>query len=148
MKEYQVKNLNAIEPQINDRGVGNVFSVKPATDRTVMERCQASFVEVEPGNTAFGYHYHESVEEIFYVISGEGSVRTHDGEVAVKAGDLISLPTGVGGSHVIRNTSASEKLVYIDYGTTSTCEIAHLPDAGKILVASGTTFGIFDEPKA
>jgi uncharacterized cupin superfamily protein len=145
MKEFQVKNINDIPAETANRD-GNVFHAKPLFDEGLMEKCAATFIEVEPGSTAYGYHYHESVEEIFYIISGEGSVRTINGDVAVKQGDAISFPVGKGGAHVIRNTSTSERLVYIDYGTRGGSEIVHMPDTNKIMVISASTFGVFDEP--
>ena len=147
MKEFQVKNLAGVKAETTDQGPGNVFSIKPITDPIVMEKCAAAFVEVEPGNTAFGYHWHETVEEIFYIISGEGIIRTSKGDVPVKAGDVICFPTGEGGSHVIRNSSAMEKLVYLDFGTRGECEIAHLIDAKKILVIGKSGMGVYDEPE-
>lgn len=145
MKEFQIKNLADLKAEKTDQGVGNVFSVKSITDPTVMEKCAAAFVEVEPGNSAYSYHYHETVEEIFYIVSGEGIVRTVKGDVPVKAGDAVCFPTGEGGSHVIRNSSETEKLVYIDFGTRGECEIAHLIDAKKILVIGKSGMGVYDE---
>lgn len=146
MKEFQIKNIGTMKAEEVNRGEGNVFSVKDITEPAVMEKCAAAFVEVEPGNVAFGYHWHETVEEIFYIISGEGSIRTVKGDIPVKAGDVICLPTGEGGSHVVRNNSASTKLVYLDFGTRGGCEIAHLPDAKKMLVIGQTGMSIVDEP--
>lgn len=145
MNEFQVKNINNIEPKTTERD-GNVYHVKSMFDTDLLKKCTADFVEVEPGSTAYGYHYHESIEEIFYIISGEGSVRTINGEIPVRAGDTLSFPTGKGGAHVIRNTSSTDKLVYIDFGTRSECEIVHLPDSNQIMAVSRNTFGIFDAP--
>ncbi len=146
MKEFQVKNLADLKAEVMDRGEGNVFSVKQITDPAVMSKCAAAFVEVEPGNFAYGYHYHETVEEIFYIISGQGTLRTYKGEIPVKAGDALCFPTGEGGVHVVRNSSATEKLVYLDFGTRGECEIAHLPDIKKILVIGQSGMNLFDEP--
>jgi len=146
VKEFQMKSLQTIEPQVINQD-GNEFSVKGVFDPGLLEKCTASFVEVAPGHYAYSYHYHETVEEIFYVISGEGAVRTIKGEIPVKAGDILSFPTGEGGSHVIRNTSPTEQLVYLDFDTRGECEIAHLPDIQKIKVVSRLTYGIFDESR-
>ncbi len=146
MKEFQVKSFVGLKAETTNYGEGNVFAVKQITDPAVMEKCAAAFVEVEPGNTAYGYHYHETVEEIFYIISGEGSVRTVKGDIPVKAGDAVCFPTGEGGSHVVRNNSATEKLVYLDFGTRGECEIAHMPDIKKILVIGKSGMNMFDEP--
>lgn len=146
MKTIQIRNINSIEPQVTDRGEGNVFAVKPTSDADLLSKCHASFVEVEPGNTAFGYHYHEINEEIFYIISGEGVVETPSGDKAIKTGDILSFPVGKEGAHVVKNTSKTEKLVYLDFGTKSDAEIAHLVKAKKMMVISKETFAIVDEP--
>jgi uncharacterized cupin superfamily protein len=103
-------------------------------------------VEVEPGNYAYGYHYHEANEEVFYIISGTGVVRTIDGEIEVKAGDAIGFPTGKKGAHVIKNESENDKLVYIDFGTTISPEIVHLPYFNNSMVIGSEVNAIFDKP--
>jgi uncharacterized cupin superfamily protein len=145
MKELAVKNVNTTEGQKMNRGAGNEFTVKPVIARADALRCQVSFIEVEPGNQAFGYHYHEMNEEVFYIISGTGIVRTSKGEITVKAGDAITFPTGIEGAHVIRNGSDKEKLVYIDFDAISIPEIVHLPDAKKIMVIGPYSNGTYDE---
>lgn len=125
---------------------GNEFNVKTIIPRDEVTKCRANFVEVDPGNFAYGFHYHEANEEIFYIISGSGIVRTVDGDVQVKAGDVIGFPTGEKGAHVIKNNSENEKLVYIDFGTTILPEIVHLPDVNKIMVIGKEVNGIFDKP--
>ena len=146
MKEFQIKSVDKLEAQKTNYGPGNEFFVKQLTEPSAMQKCAAALVEVEPGNTAYGYHWHETWEEIFYVISGQGSIRTVKGELPVEAGDAISFPTGEGGSHVIQNTSKTEKLIYIDFGTRGECEIAHMPDAKKLMAIGQTGMNVFDEP--
>ncbi|SHN57229.1 cupin domain-containing protein [Desulfovibrio litoralis] len=147
MKSTQVRNINSIEAQTTNRGNGNVYHVKPACTSDLLKKCTASFVELEPGNTAYGYHYHETNEEIFYIISGSGTVETINGDVPIKTGDILSFPTGKGGAHVVKNTSATENLIYLDFGTKSEIDIAHLPKVNQIMVVSESTFGVFDDSK-
>lgn len=144
MKGLAVKNYKSIEGQQMGEG-GNQFTVKPVIPRNEVGKCSVSFVELEPGNYAYGYHYHEANEEVFYIISGTGIVRTPQGEITVNAGDAITFPAGAEGAHVIRNGSETEKLVYIDFGAVSMPEIVHLPDFGKIMVIGQTGMGIYDE---
>lgn len=70
-------------------------------------------MEVEPGQFACGYHYHE-VNENIYIIGGHAVVRTPEGEKNLKEGDAIAFPASPEGARVIRNESATEKLVYLD----------------------------------
>ena len=147
MKELAVKNHNTIEGQKQNRGVGNEFTLKPVISRAEAGKCTVHFVEVDPGNQAFGYHYHEMNEEVFYIISGVGIVRTIKGDITLNAGDVITFPAGKEGSHVIRNGSDTEKLVYIDFDAVNTPEIVHFPDTNKIMVVGPFSNGIYDEVK-
>lgn len=90
MKELAVKNYKTAEGQKINQG-GNEFTVKPIVEQADVDQCRVNFVEVEPGNFAYGYHYHETDEEVFYIISGTGIVRTANGDVTVKAGDAITF---------------------------------------------------------
>lgn len=144
MKTLTVKNHKSIEGQQMGEG-SNQFMVKPVISGGEVEKCSVSFMELLPGNYAYGYHYHESNEEVFYIISGTGIVRTPQGEITVNAGDAITFPAGPEGAHVIRNGSETEKLVYIDFGAVTVPEIVHLPDFGKIMVVGKNGMGIYDE---
>lgn len=145
MKGLVVRNYNSVEGQKMNRGEGIEFTIKPVIPREEAKKCQANFIEVEPGNQAFSYHYHEMTEEIFYIISGTGIVRTVSGDITVKAGDAITFPTGEEGAHVIRNGSDTEKLIYLDFGAINIPDIVHLPDAKKIMVIGPYSNGIYDE---
>ncbi|WP_346857680.1 cupin domain-containing protein [uncultured Draconibacterium sp.] len=144
MKNLLVKNVATLKGLLIDRD-GNQFTVKTIIPEEETAKCRANFVELEPGNYAYGYHYHEINEEIFYIISGKGVIRTIDGDIQVKAGDVIGFPTGEKGAHVVRNDSENEKLVYIDFGSTVIPEVVHLPDFNKIMVISGEVNGIYDK---
>ncbi len=127
---------------------GGKFTIKPVVGLGEASKCAVHFVEVAPGNSSFGFHWHEANEEVFYIIKGEGAVRTNGGEIKVAAGDAITFPAGKEGAHCIRNASASETLVYIDFDAVGACDIAHLPDAKKIICSGPYSSGIFDEPRA
>ena len=102
-------------------------------------------VEIMPGKHSFSYHYHETDEEAFYIISGQGAIRTPNIEYLVKQGDCILLPPGPQNAHSIRNTSESEKLVYIDFDTHNLPEITHFPDDGTVEVLGAFTSLEFKE---
>lgn len=136
MKEIIVKNYQTAEAQLQGQG-NNQFSVKPIIED--VSKCSANFVEVEPGKYAYGYHYHEENEEVFYIISGEASVKTEKGDIHLKQGDIICFPTGINGSHVISNPSKTEKLVYLDVGTANKPDVVHFTgtNAGMVIAREG-----------
>jgi len=144
MKDLIVKNVTTLQGEKINRE-GNEFTVKTIIPREEATKCRANFVELDPGNNAYGYHYHEANEEVFYIISGTGVIRTINGEIQVKTGDAIGFPTGQKGAHVIRNESENEKLVYIDFGTNIRPEIVHLPDNKKIMVIGEDVNGIYNK---
>lgn len=144
MKDLIVKNVDTLKGEkiVSD---GNEFTEKKIITDSEISKCRVNFVEIEPGNYAYGYHYHEANEEVFYFISGTGVVRTLSGDIKVKAGDVIGFPTGEKGVHVVKNESGTEKLVYIDFGTTNLPEIAHLPDVNKIMVIGKEVNCVYDK---
>ncbi len=136
MKEIIVKNYQTTEGQLQGQG-DNQFTVKPVIED--ISKCSANFVEVEPGKYAYGYHYHEENEEVFYIISGEASVKTEKGDIRLKAGDAVCFPANINGSHVISNPSKTEKLVYLDFGTANRPDVVHFTgtDMGMVVTRSG-----------
>lgn len=144
MSKIKVRNYNTTDAdKISENG--NEFSIKPVISLKEAKRCAVHFVEVEPNNRAFDYHWHEMNEEVFYIIKGRGIVRTINGDVGVSEGDVITFPAGEKGSHCIRNASQTEKLVYIDFDTINIPDIVHFPDTRKIMYTGPFSKGMSDE---
>jgi uncharacterized cupin superfamily protein len=91
-----------------------------------------SVYEVPPGKAAYPYHYHHKNEETFYIINGEGILKTPSGERRVGAGELLFFPTGPEGAYKLTNSSETENLVYIDFDVIHDIDIAVYPDSDKI----------------
>lgn len=93
---------------------------------------QVSVYEVPPGKSAYPYHYHLQDEETFYILSGEGLLRTSEGERIVRGGALLFFPAGPEGAHKLTNISQTETLRYIDFDVVHQLDAAVYPDSGKI----------------
>lgn len=146
MKELIVKNLEDVQANVIVRD-GNTFSIKPVVADTDIDTCAAAFVEVPVGNYAFGYHFHDASEEIFYIVSGTGSLRSASGEKDVKPGDMLCFPTGEKGAHVLSNTSETQPLVFIDFGVkASKTDLVIFPDIGKMMVIGNHVNATVDAP--
>ena len=91
-----------------------------------------SVYEIPPHKSAYPYHFHHNNEETFYILSGEGVLRTPDGERKVTAGELLFFPTGPAGAHKLTNRSDTQNLVYIDFDVVHDVDIAVYPDSDKI----------------
>jgi uncharacterized cupin superfamily protein len=147
MKDLIIKNINDIEANISERN-GNTFFIKPVVAGEDVDTCSAAFIEVPVGKYAFGYHYHDQSEEIFYIVSGTGKSRCAYGEKDVKAGDMLCFPTGEKGAHVLSNTSETEPLVFIDFDVkASKTDIVTFPDMGKMMVSGTHIKAMVDIPE-
>lgn len=99
--------------------------------------------EIPPLKKAYPYHYHLNSCEVFYIISGEGILRTSLKDKRICKGDVIVCPKDEAGAHQIINTSTNETLVYLDMDTVPTTDVVIYPDSKKIGViqtAKSSTF--------
>lgn len=147
MKDFiQIINTSTLEgvPKKSD---GSDFIYKPICPPGSAEtgQCRVAVVEVPPGKSAFEYHYHETDEEVFYIIRGEGILRTPQGDKSVHAGDCVLLPPGPNGAHAMRNASKTEKLIYIDFDSHNVPDITHYPDSGQVKVQGAFSSAYYDE---
>ncbi len=92
----------------------------------------ASVYEIPPKKSAYPYHFHHSNEETFYILSGQGVLKTPEGERSVSAGELLFFPAGPEGAHKLTNRSDTESLVYIDFDVVHDIDVAEYPDSDKI----------------
>lgn len=101
------------------------------------EHFDVSVYEVPPGKAAFPYHYHLRNEEVFFILSGNGLLKTPEGERTVTAGDFLYFPNNENGAHKLANTSDREPLVYADFDTRHDPEVAVYPDSDKVGIYGG-----------
>lgn len=121
----------------------NGYDMCHMTSPEVLSKIGAMEVNIEPGKTAFSYHYHEGSEEIFYIARGRGSIRTSDGNIDVKEGDYISFPTGENGAHVITNTS-DEILTYINFHNCCDVDVGYFPDRKQVMIMDRKGMNFYD----
>jgi uncharacterized cupin superfamily protein len=108
-------------------------------------QCTVSIMEIPPQKSAYPYHFHMGITEVFYIICGKGSLETPDGNKEVAQGDVIIFPPGKDGAHRILNTSKSDMLVYLDCDTISTPDVAFYPHSEKVgLILDGQPNTFFE----
>jgi len=99
-----------------------------------------SIFEIPPGKRAFPYHFHHANEELFYVLSGEGTLRGPSGMEKISSGDFVKALASPEGAHQIINTS-NAPLQFIAIGTMREPDVVEYPDSDKLFVASGAAPG-------
>ncbi|MCA9706712.1 MAG: cupin domain-containing protein [Myxococcales bacterium] len=90
-----------------------------------------SMMELDPGKTAWPFHYHQANEEAIYVLSGEAMLRLGEQRLHVQAGDYVALPTGPDAAHQLTNTGA-QVVRYLVISTMVTPDVCVYPDADKV----------------
>ncbi len=138
-----------IKPVINiddidymDFGDGGKFQAKLGMIGPLIgaKKLGYNITRLQPGKAAFPYHLHHNIEEMFFIIEGEGVLRFDGKEYPIKKGDVIAGPTGHGTAHQIRNTADAE-LVFLAVSTLETPDVAEYPDSGKYAVICGDLAG-------
>lgn len=88
-------------------------------------------MELDPGKTAWPFHYHSANEEALFVLTGEAMLRLGRRQLSVRAGDYVALPVGPDDAHQLTNTG-SEVVRYLVISTMTVPDVCVYPDAGKV----------------
>src|SRR3954454_11268308 len=96
-----------------------------------------SMCEVEPGNKMWPYHTHFANEEWALVVHGEPTLRTPEGERALKEGDVVCFRRGEDGAHqIINRTNVPVRVLMLSSRIDP--EIVYYPDTGKMAANDAT----------
>jgi len=91
-----------------------------------------SYDVVPPGKRSCPFHSHRGEEEMFFIISGSGTLRYGDETRKIRAGDVICCPTGgPETAHQIVNDSDAD-LAYLSVSTMLPAEVCEYPDSNKV----------------
>ncbi len=131
--------------------------VAPISQALGAKKLAYNVTAVAPGKRAFPFHNHHTNEELFLVLSGEGTLRYGPEEHRVREGDLVACPPGgPETAHQLVNTGSAE-LRYLAISTAIDTDVFQYPDSGKFGVVSGRKpgqrpldapfAGFFDESK-
>jgi len=72
-------------------------------------------------------HWHESEDELVYVLEGEVVLREDGADIVLKPGDAAAWKAGVANGHCLINRSDRDA-VFIEVGTRASSERAHYSD--------------------
>ncbi len=86
-----------------------------------------NLIELPPGAWSSQRHWHSTEDEFVYVISGEVTLVTDDGEEIQRAGDCAAFPKNTSnGHHLINKTNALA--VCLEIGTRSSDDVTVYSD--------------------
>ena len=130
--------INIDELEYASFGKGEKFRADraPVSPKIGAEKLGYAVIRLEPGKRAWPYHAHHAIEEMFFIISGEGTLRHAGEEYPIRAGDFVCSPADPAQPHQIVNTS-KEQLVYIALSNEVNTDVMLYPDSGKYGVWHG-----------
>lgn len=107
------------------------FSKKSLSREAGSQKLGCRLYTVEPGKSAWPYHFHYGNEEFIFILEGSGTLRLNEERFAVESGDYIALPVGPEHAHELINTS-SGLLRYLCVSTMVEPDVCIYPDSKKV----------------
>jgi len=129
--------MNTADAALKENGNGGDFVAKIGKVGSAlgMTGMGCTLTIVPPGKRAFPFHRHHVVDEMFYIIDGQGTYRTGEDSFPVRSGDIIAAPAGAEAHQIVN--SSNKDLSYLAFSTLGAVDIVEYPDSGKIAAAAG-----------
>jgi len=96
-------------------------------DRVGLTQFGVNLVTLEPGAWSSQRHWHEKEDEFVYVISGEATLVTDDGEQVLGPGMFAGFPAGEANAHRLANNTEAP-VIYLEVGSRAPDERADYTD--------------------
>ena len=115
------------------RALGDVFG---------LSQFGVNLLELAPGAWSSQRHWHERQDELVYVLEGEATLVTDEGETTLLAGMVAGFRAGSGnGHHIVNRSNAVVRL--LEVGTRTTEETAHYSDIDMMYREDAKAEGYF-----
>lgn len=76
-----------------------------------LSRFGVNLLRIEPGAQSSARHWHSKQDEFAYVLEGEATLVTDEGETTVPAGMAVGFPAGNPNGHTLANRTDTDVLV-------------------------------------
>ena len=121
--------------------IGNRIK-RPLGDLFGLKNFGVNITTLEPGARSSLRHSHAQEDEFVYVLSGELTLITNDGERKLRASMAAGFPRGDGdGHHLVNNGTAPAS--YLEIGTRSSDDDVDYPDLDMKGVKRGGRYSFF-----
>ncbi len=112
-------------------------SFAPISENIGAKNLGYSLAVVPPGKRVCPFHNHHVVEEMFFILEGEGILRFGDKEYPLRKNDIIACPPGGRDvAHQIVNTSDKD-ITYLCVSTMEEADVCEYPDSDKVFAMVG-----------
>ncbi len=96
-----------------------------------LSKIGVTLLRLPPGAWSTQRHWHINSDEFVYVVSGEVTLVTNDGEEVLRAGDSAGFKAGDPNGHHLQNRSQSDAMI-LEIGNHLTNDTATYPDIDLI----------------
>jgi uncharacterized cupin superfamily protein len=131
-----IVNLNELQFETVGNEKRFVAKRAPVSSRIGAEKLGYAVFEIPPGKSAYPYHAHREIEEMFLILEGAGTLRQAGEEYPVSMGDFICSPSDPNQPHQLINSSC-DPLRYLALSNQVGADVMHYPDSGKFGVWQG-----------
>jgi uncharacterized cupin superfamily protein len=136
--------VNAEEVEGITWGRGTVDTFRRNLGEAVGSRTTGlKHIRVAPGKDSGPPHCHTLEEELFVILSGDGTLLLGHQELPVRAGHVVARPAGTGVSHAFRAGSGGLEL--LAYGTRHPGDMCYYPRSNKISFRGLGVIGRFEQ---
>jgi len=136
----KIINLNDLEYKRQTHGQQFDAEFATVANHINAEKLGYRITRVPSGKRAWPLHAHHVNEEMFFILSGRGSVRMGAETFPVSEGDFIAAPPNPDEPHQIINDSDTT-LTYLCVSTMLEPEVVSYPDSNKIGIIAGRAPG-------
>jgi uncharacterized cupin superfamily protein len=96
-------------------------------DAVGLKNFGVNLVKLEPGSCSALRHWHTAQDEFIYILEGEVTLVTDNGEQILSPGMSAGFPAGEANGHHLINRS-DQIVVYLEVGDRTPNDKAHYPD--------------------
>lgn len=96
-------------------------------DAAGLKNFGVNWVTLAPGAASALRHWHEQQDEFIYVVAGELTLITDDGEQSLTTGMMAGFPAGEANGHHVVNRSQVDA-IYLEVGDRTCPDKVHYPD--------------------
>jgi uncharacterized cupin superfamily protein len=101
-----------------------------------LDQFGVNLTTLKPGAASALRHWHETEDELIYVLAGEVVLIENDGETVLKPGDAAGFKANSPNGHHLVNKTTQDAL-YLEVGTRSKHERVEYPDVDLMVVRDG-----------
>ena len=96
-------------------------------DTVGLSQFGVNLLVLNPGDWSAQRHWHQNEDEFVYIVEGEVTLITDEGESLLKVGDIAGFPAGQPNGHHLVNKSAAIAKIF-EVGTRGQSDMVDYPD--------------------